>query len=121
MKILVKIEHLKESEIDKMKHQYTEFIHMCGLDEILFEKMVTPRFSDLWVIVEKLLLFLYGQASVKIGFSINRNIEETNLTAESFIAQWRICDFVYSVGGLFNVNINKLMAASSAYSEYKIH
>lgn len=32
MKIFVKIEHLKESEIDKMKHQYTEFIHMCGLD-----------------------------------------------------------------------------------------
>lgn len=46
MKIFVKIEHLKESEVDKMKHQYTEFIHMCGLDEILFEKMVTPRFSD---------------------------------------------------------------------------
>ena len=49
MKILVKIGHLKESEIDKMKHQYTKFIHMCGLDEILFEKMVTPRFLDLWV------------------------------------------------------------------------
>ena len=54
------------------------------------------------------------------NFSIKRNIKEKNLKAESFIVQRRICDFVYSVGGLFDVNIDKpiLKVASSTYSRH---
>lgn len=68
-----------------------------------------------------LLLLWHGQASLERGFfnfSMNRNIEEKNLQAESLIAQRRIYDFIHSVGGLFNVNIDKpiLKVASSAYS-----
>ena len=29
MKIIVQVGDLKESETDKIKHQYTQFIHMC--------------------------------------------------------------------------------------------
>ena len=52
------------------------------------------------------------------NFSMNRNIEEKNLKAESLIAQRRIYDFIHSVGGLFNLNVDKpiLKVASSAYS-----
>ena len=90
-------------------------VHKDRVDELLFEKMATPRFPDLWVIVEKLLLLLLGQASLKRGFSINRNIEEKNLKVESFIPQRHICDFVYSVVGLFNVNIDKLLKGCVHY------
>ena len=88
-------------------------VHKDRVDELLFEKMATPRFPDLWVIVEKLLLLLLGQASLKRGFSINRNIEEKNLKVESFIPQRHICDFVYSVVGLFNVNIDNFLKVVS--------
>ena len=73
-------------------------IHQDRVDELLFEKMVTPRFSDLWVIVEKLLLFLHGQASVKRGFSINKNLEETNLKAESLHNDIFVILFIQLVG-----------------------
>ena len=97
-----------------------QIITACRIELRVQQMTMNEKLTMIALIVEK-LLFLYGQASVKIGFSINRNIEESNLRAEPFIAQWRICDFVYSVGGIFNVNINKLMAARSAYSAYKIH
>ena len=110
----------------KSKCQYTEFVDVNSSFKISMfiktesmnfslKKMATPRFPDLWVIVEKLLLLLLGQVSLKRGFSINRNIEEKNLKVESFIPQRHICDFVYSVVGLFNVNIDKLLKGCVHY------
>ena len=68
-----------------------------------------------------LLLLWHGQASLEMAFfnfSMNRNIEEKNLKAESLIAQRHINDFIHLAGGLFNVNVDKpiLKFASSAYS-----
>lgn len=66
-----------------------------------------------------LLLLWHGQASLEMAFfnfSMNRNIEEKNLKAESLIAQRHIYEFIHLAGGLFNVNVDKpiLKVASSA-------
>lgn len=93
MRIFTQVGHLKENEADKIKRQYIKFIHLyeenpyfkisifLKTESVSFslKKMATPRFPDLWVLEEKLLLLPHGQASVKGGFSINSNIEETNL------------------------------------------
>ena len=63
-----------------------QIITACRIELRVQQMTMNEKLTMIALIVEK-LLFLYGQASVKIGFSINRNIEESNLRAESFIAQ----------------------------------
>ena len=48
------------------------------------------------------------------GFSINREVEETNLLERSIISQRQVCDYVTSVGGLPHVDVSNAMLASAA-------
>ena len=85
-------------------------IYKDRADELLFEKMATDyRFVGL-------ILLPHGQASVERGSSINSKIEETKLKTEFFTSERLICDFVYSVDELFNVNIDKSLLKAVSFS-----
>ena len=48
-------------------------------------------YSKLWNVV-RILLFSHGQAAVERCFSINKQAEEVQLQAETFVAKRIICD-----------------------------
>ena len=45
----------------------------------------------------------HGQASVGLGFSVNKEIEVENLLEHSLVAQRTICDYVEAVGGVLRL------------------
>ena len=49
--------------------------------------MMKTEYSKLWEGVSQLLLLSHGQASVEHGFSINKQMERTNMCHETFIAE----------------------------------
>lgn len=55
------------------------------------------------------------------GFSVNKKIEVENLMEQSIIAQWVICDYVQSIGGILNVFITNelLQFASQSRNQYE--
>ena len=77
------------------------------------QRMMTTEYSKLWEVVSQLLLLSHGQASVERGFSINKQMERTNMCHETFIAERIVNDHLRSVGGVLSVAINKELLASS--------
>ena len=78
------------------------------------------EFSELWAVVQILLLLSHGQATVERGFSVNKNVTTENLSKESLIAQRLIIDNIRRVGGPHKIVITKglLAFASSARQKY---
>ena len=70
------------------------------------------EYSKRWEVVSQLLLLSHGQASVERGFSINKQMEHTNMCHETFIAEHIVNDHLRSVGGVLSVAINKELLAS---------
>ena len=44
-------------------------------------------YKNVWCIVHTLLLLSHGQASVERGFSVNKEVNEQNLSKESLVAK----------------------------------
>ena len=82
LKVLAQVGYLKEGEADKRQASLYWIYSPCGWKSNLQD------------------FNMHGQASVGRSFSINRNIEARRHKAESLVAQSRICEFVYSLGGL---------------------
>ena len=92
------------------------------VDELLATDMGRdPSFRLVWTkVVKKIWLLSHSQASVKRGFSVNKEIAVENLKEESFVAQRYIYDHIVSVGGILKVDLNKqlLLSASAARQRY---
>jgi len=73
----------------------------------------------LWKVVAHLLILSHGQASVKRGFSFNKQLEVENVQERSFIAQRLVQDCSQSVGGGLAVSINKPLLSSAAGARQK--
>ena len=65
------------------------FTHMTGENYVAF-----------FDLLKILLLLSHGQASVELGFSVNKEIEVENLLKHSLVAQRTICDYVEAVSGV---------------------
>ena len=70
-----------------------------------------------------LLIPSHGQATVKRGFSVNRQVMVENLKERSFIAQWTIHNHLSHIGGLDALVIDKQLLSAAAsgrrkYTEY---
>ena len=90
------------------------------LDSFLYLHMGQKRtYQSLWKVVADLLILSHGQASVKRGFSVNKQLEVENLQECSFIAQRLVQDYVQSVGGVLVVSINKPLLSSAAGARQK--
>ena len=57
------------------------------LDVFSRETMDKAAYGHLWKVVAQLLLLSHGQASVERGFSVNKQMEVTNLQEDTFVAQ----------------------------------
>ena len=99
-------------EIPKFgSEKFKEFDYKnCSLDELLYECMSSDseKYKDLLEFVKMILTLSHGQAAVKMGFSLNKEVEVENMKHETVIAQRLICDHVKSVGGILNVDLNRV-------------
>ena len=63
------------------------------LDEHMYSTLADrKKFSELWAVVQILLLLSHGQATVERGFSVNKNVTTENLSKESLMAERLIMD-----------------------------
>lgn len=92
-----------------------------GLDKFVVDHMSDPRYRKLLDIVKLLLTLSHGQATVELGFSVNKKVECENLKEDSIVAQRISCDYVRNAGGILNVPITNqlLVSAASARQKYE--
>ena len=132
-----KFNKVREDECDMILEQYTTFLDNiplfgsdqfksfnhsleCNrLDELLISHMSETKYSLLLKVIRLILVLSHGQASVKRGFSINKQVEVENLKEQSLVAQRLLCDHVKTVGGVSNVTINNKLLVSSAMARQK--
>ncbi|KAJ8404749.1 hypothetical protein AAFF_G00336120 [Aldrovandia affinis] len=72
---------------------------------------------------EKLLILSHGQASVERGFSVNKEVETTNIMGDTVVARRLVCDYVALHGGVTKVPLTKELlksveAARTRYRDY---
>lgn len=95
--------------LQEVKHE----LRLCErslsrLDEFFHDLLsFNPSYKELWKAVRLLLVLSHGQATVKRGFGVNRQISVENLKGLSYISQRIICDAVDRAGGILNVPITK--------------
>lgn len=137
---LVHVHRVNEEDCDELIRLYSQFIEEIVLpqssqfshfdpytdrvDTFLHDRMSTQKpYEKLWRLCRQLLLLSHGQASVERGFSINRQIEDDNLSEDSYVAQRCISDHLRAVGGTKNVTIDKqlLMSVGGARQRYITH
>ena len=77
----------------------------------------------LWSVVKMLLILSHGQATVERGFSVNREVDNDKLHADTFCCRHLICDTVAYYGGIYALDTrNKalLLSCSSAWHKYQL-
>ena len=79
------------------------------------------EFAQLWNVLRSLLILSHGQAHVERGFSINKEVSNTNIQNTSLVARRQIKDHVKNVGGVENVIITKELLQSCKNSRQKYH
>ena len=91
------------------------------VDELYHSLMNKLPYHNVWKVVSHLLLLSHGQASVERGFSVNRQVESTNLQEHTFVALRLVIDHVRSAGGIQFVELNKelLRSCSSSRQRYQ--
>ena len=91
------------------------------MDRFLHKAM--KGFSKLWSFVEKLLLLSHGQATVERGFSINKEVEMSNMEDDTVVSQRLICDYVRLCGGVGKVPLTKVLLTEcgTARRRYRMH
>ena len=58
------------------------------LDELMYSTLADRKeFSELWAVVQILLLLSHGQATAEREFSVNKNVTTENLSKENLMAQ----------------------------------
>ena len=133
LRILCETGRIHESKCDTIISEYGKFLDDIvsndsqsfrsfvpsknRLDKLMYFTLADQKeFSELWAVVQILLLLSHGQATVERGFSVNKNVTTENLSKESLIAQRLIIDNIRRVGGPHKIVITKglLAFASSA-------
>ena len=81
----------------------------------------SANYGKLWEVLKKLLLLSHGQAAVERGFSINKEISDTNMQTKTLISRRIVKDHIKKVGGLKNVVISKELRqySQSSRSRYQ--
>ena len=94
------------------------------LDQLLsYHLQGVKEYRELWHVVRQLLLLSHGQATVEMGFSVNKEASSDNISQLSLVARRQIINHVSKVGGVKNVPITHglIMSASSARKKYFQH
>lgn len=124
---LIAAKRISDHERDTVLAQYAELLQerrhdlqqfertSDSLDKFFYDLLkISSSYSELWKVVELLLVLSHGQASVERGFSVNRQVAVENMKELSYISQRVVCDAVNQAGGILNVQITKELRASVA-------
>lgn len=85
------------------------------VDTVLFTFFSNrPALSALWNVVSMCLILSHGQASIERGFSVNKQMEEDNLSTCSLISLRAIYDYIKYVGGIQKIQVTKTMLFGAA-------
>lgn len=78
--------------------------------------MKDSELNNLWKVVKLCLNLSHGQASVEKGFSINKEVMDTNMKALTLKSKRLMIDHLLDIGGIeqFLVSKELLTACSSA-------
>jgi len=141
LRLLVQCNRVNESVVDEILRQYSDYATAMldkerdrfvnfdpitsRVDSLMHETLAgKDMYRKLWNMIRLLLVLSHGQASVKRGFSINKQTEEVNLQAETFVAKRIICDHVRYLDGIDHVDVTckeLLLAATGATQKYNLH
>ena len=80
-------------------------------------------YGQLWSVVKMVLLLSHGQAIVERGFSVNRQVDDDNLHADTFCCRRLICDTVGYFGDIYAIDTTYkelLLSCSSAWHKYQL-
>ena len=144
---LIELKYLKAPECDTLLTQYRDFLSLIKLDhrekftefnlksenrlDVLYYSIIgnDTKFIELWNLFKMMFTLSHGQAATERGFSINKEVLETNMKEKAIVAERMICDSVNKELSIEKTNdvskiiINKEMLrycskASSAYRVY---
>ena len=92
------------------------------IDSLMYNELSnSANYGKLWEVLKKLLLLSHGQAAIERGFSINKEISDTNMQTKTLISRRIVKDHIKKVGGLKNVVISKELRqySQSSRSRYQ--
>jgi hypothetical protein len=124
---LIDAKRVKNMDADNLKREYQQFVTDIihgnpqtllqftnydkvkdeRVDSLLASLLKDSGFRKLWELVQCLLVLSHGQASIEIGFSVNKEMMQYNFKETSVTAQRTIYDHIKKCGGVLNVNIDK--------------
>ena len=78
-------------------------------------------FSDLWRILQKLLLFSHGQATLEHGFSSNKEAVGDSLAQVTLRARRTVVDAMRNAGGVLKVKNHKAASGVRRECLSKVH
>ena len=124
VEVLYEAGHISAITADKSKEQFTALCSKASndlnakfsgfvraehrLDKFYYDLIGNDvEFSELFAVLQIVLILSHGNASVESGFSINKQFLVENLHEESLVAQRIVHDHINAVGGLQSVNIDK--------------
>jgi hypothetical protein len=121
--ILYESKNVSSVVADKAKVQFAEFVSRAQADlkpvfdsftndqrlDVFFYSVTAKDYSELWSVVQTLLILSHGNASVESGFSINTQMLVENMHEESLVGQRQVFDAVKAAGGILSVEIAKRM------------
>ena len=134
LSVMVQNRRLSNNECDTIMGEFSDFLHDQvslhrdkfvsfdpysaddRLDVFSLETMDKAAYGHVWKVVAQLLLLSHGQASVERGFSVNKQMEVTNLQEDTFVAQRLVHDHITAVGGIMGVSLDKDLLRSCVAS-----
>ena len=112
-KFLEEVVPQNKSKFLDSSHRVDQLCLLAGSDD----------YGQLWSVVKMVLLLSHGQATVEWGFSVNRQVDDDNLHADTFCCRRLICDTVAYYGGIYSINTSNkalLLTCSSAWHKYQL-
>jgi hypothetical protein len=73
----------------KLNPEFQKFDKTTNRIDCLYYSIMSDKidYRKLWSVLKKLLLLSHGQASVERGFSINKDVSDTNIKSTNLVAR----------------------------------
>ena len=82
--------------------------------DYLYSRLLASNnnFSELWLVVQRVLILSHGNGRVEAGFTVNKDILLTNMKQGTLVAQRIVHDAIMAAGGPLKVTISRELLAS---------
>ena len=103
--------------------EFFAYNHLEKRLDVFLHTYISHPYPQMWAFIQKLLLLSHGQATVERGFSVNKEVEISNIQEDTIVAHRIVCDYVTLHGGVLKVPLTPGLLSSvvSARSRYRIY